>query len=177
MRFVFSRVAVGLFAAGLLAACSPGLDWREIRPEGSGLVVMLPCKPSSYARSVQLAGQPASLSLLACSADDLTWALAHADLGDPARVAAALSELQAAAVANLDATAPKRLPLAVPGATPNPASARVEITGRRPDGAPVQEQVAVFTHGTRVFQATVLGPRLPVDAVDTFFGGLRVAPP
>ena len=37
-------------------------------------------------------------------------------------------------------------------------------------------QVAVFTHGTRVFQATVLGEQLSTEAVDTFFDGLHIQP-
>jgi hypothetical protein len=37
-------------------------------------------------------------------------------------------------------------------------------------------QLAVFAHGTRVYQATVLGERLPDELADTFFGSLRVSP-
>jgi hypothetical protein len=159
-----------------LAACSPSLDWREVRPEGSGLVGLLPCRPSVYERKVRLAGPPVPLSLHACSADGLTFALAFADVGDPARVAAALAELQAAALANVGAGKPQPLALTVPGATPNPASARLRLAGQLPDGKAVEEQVAVFSLGTRVFQATVVGPQLPAEVVDTFFRGLRLAP-
>jgi hypothetical protein len=160
----------------ILSACSPALDWREVRPAGSGLVGLLPCRPSVYERSVRLAGPPLPLSLNACSADGLTFALAFADVGDPSRVSAALAELQAAAQANVGASQPETLALAVPGATPNPASARLRLAGLLPDGKAVEEQVAVFSQGTHVFQATVIGPRLPAEVADTFFDGLRLAP-
>ena len=45
-----------------------------------------------------------------------------------------------------------------------------------PDGRAVTEQVAVFAKGTRVFQAMALGDKLDAEAVDTFFGSLRLAP-
>ena len=167
-------VLAGLLPVLGLAACAPTLDWREVRPEGSGAVALFPCKPDSQARTVTLAGAPVRLTLLACKAGDITWALAHADLADPARVGAALAELRAAAAANLGAVAPRELPLKLDGATPNPASGRVELSGRLPDGAPVQEQQALFAKGTRVFQATALGERLGAETLEPFFGGLRL---
>ena len=96
-----------------------------------------------------------------------------ADLGDPARIGPALQELLGAAVANLSAGPPRPLALDVEGATPHPAAQRVALEGRLPDGRAVQEQVAVFTKGTRVFQATAVGARLPEEGLEIFFGGLR----
>jgi hypothetical protein len=160
-------------AALLAAACAPTLDWREVRPDGSGASLLMPCKPSSMVRTVRLAGGSVSLALHACSAGGHTWAIGFADVEDPARVTAALDELEAAARANLGAGPAQTLTLAVAGATPNPSSKRVQFSGRLGDGTAVQEQVAVFVRGTRVFQATVLGPQLPADGVETFFGALR----
>jgi hypothetical protein len=158
-----------------LAACTPSLDWREVRPEGSALTLLMPCRPSAQTRSVVLAGRSVRLVLTACSAGGQTWAVAAADLADPAVVEPALVELRQSAARNLGAADAAALPLAVSGATPNAASVRVGFAGHLPDGAAVQEQVALFTRGTVVFQATVVGARLPPDAVDTFFGSLRLA--
>jgi len=58
----------------------------------------------------------------------------------------------------------------------HPGSRRLVIEGRRPDGQAVTMQLAVFAHGTRVYQATVLGAQLPEGAADTYIGALRVAP-
>jgi hypothetical protein len=160
----------------LTAACSPTLDWREVRPEGSGATLLMPCKPNSMERSVRLAGDAVALTLFACSAGGWTWAIASADVGDPARVTPALDELEAAARANLAAGPAQTLALTVPGATPNAASRRVQFSGRLGDGTSVQEQVAVFARGTRVFQVTVLGPQLPAEGAETFFGSVRAGP-
>lgn len=137
---------------------------------------MLPCKPDVQMRKLRLAGQPVSLTLSACSSAGATWGLAAADLGDPQRVGPALEELRLAAAANVGAIEPKSQPLAVPGATPYPGSLRLALSGRLPDGQAVQEQVAVFARGTWVFQATVVGERLPAEGVEVFFGSLRAAP-
>jgi hypothetical protein len=168
--------AVGLLAAAVLAGCAPVLDWREVRPEGSGLRLLFPCKPAHHSRNVALAAGQVKLQLSACKAGDATWALAVADVADPARVGPALVELHEAAARNLAATQVQPLALQIEGATPNPASRRMRLDGRLPDGRVVAEQVAVFAKGTQVFQATVLGERVDADAADTFFGSLRFPP-
>lgn len=164
-------------AAGcLLVSCTPALDWREVHPDESGVTALFPCKPDSHARRVSLGPHQVRLVLYACKASGSTWALAFADMADPSLVGPALSDLRAAAAQNVSAAAMRPLPLKVDGATPNPLSQRVEILGRMPDGRAVTEQLAVFTKGTKVFQATALGEKLESEAADTFFGGLRFAP-
>lgn len=125
---------------------------------------------------MRLAGQTVALRLHACEAAGWTWGLAHADIVDPSLLGAALSELRSGAAANIGAAAAEPLPLQVAGATPHQASARVPMVGRRPDGQALQMQIAVFVHGTRVFQATVLGERAAGEAATTFFSGLRFLP-
>ena len=169
--------AVAIFVGmAALVACAPTLDWREIRPAGSGIVGLLPCKPSTFERKVQLAARPVTLGLQACQAGQATWALAWADVGDPALVTDTLRELMASARVNLGAAPGTRLPLAPRGATPNPAAAREALLGRLPDGRDIEEQVAVFARGTSVFQATVVAPRIDAEAADMFFGALRTTP-
>jgi hypothetical protein len=160
----------------LMLACAPALDWREVRPAGSGVAVLFPCKPDSHARQVNLGTDTLRLELHACTAAGVTWALAFADVGDPARVGPALGELRAAAMNNLSASEPQTLALRVEGATPNPSSQRVQFRGRMPDGRTVTEQVGVFAKGTRVFQVIALADKLDAEATDSFFGSLRVAP-
>ncbi|MDO9461522.1 MAG: hypothetical protein Q7N95_15615 [Alphaproteobacteria bacterium] len=172
MNSLSGRVLAAAVAT-VLTACTPTLDWRELRAADGTLTLLLPCKPASHARKVQLAGQAVTLTLLACRAGEVTWALAHADMVDPARVTPALDELRQAALANLGATTGAALPLAVAGATPNPSSSRVAISGHLPDGSAVQEELAVFARGTRVFQATAVGARLEPQALQTFFTALR----
>jgi hypothetical protein len=162
-------------AGTALVGCTPALDWRDVRPQASALQLQFPCKPTVQRRDLMLAGARVKLELYACAAADRTWGLALADIGDPARVDAALAELSAAAAANLGGAAGQALPLQVSGATPHAASRRQRLHGRLPDGKPVQMQLAVFAHGTSVFQATVLGADVAEDSAETFFASLRLA--
>jgi hypothetical protein len=164
-----------LWAAGLLAcaACSAAFDWREVRPEGSDLVALFPCKPASHARQLSLAGAAARTTLYACSTGGATWAVSFADVQDPARVAPALLALRQAAAGNVAAAEAKPLELRVAGATPHREAGRWAFDGRYPDGRAVRMQSAVFSRGTVVYQATVLGERLDEAALDTFYTSLR----
>lgn len=170
LRAVWTAVCMGL------VACSPALNWREVHPPGTRLQAMFPCKPTAQERKVRLAGQTVVLSLHACTTAGWTWGLAHADVADPNLLGAGLNELRSTSAANIGATTAEPLPLQVPGATPHPATARVHLSGRRPDGQALQMQMVVFAHGTRVFQATVLGERAPAEEATSFFSGLRFLP-
>jgi hypothetical protein len=171
---ILIRCAAAL-AATALVGCSPALDWREVRPAGSQARALFPCRPASHARRVTLAGAAVEMSLYACAAGRVSYALAFADMVDPALVTPALDELARTAHANLQAPAPgSSAPLSVPGMTPNAQAALWTLGGLLPDGRPAQERVALFAHGTRVFQATAVGERLDAQALDSFFTSLKV---
>lgn len=161
--------------ASALAACSPALDWRDVRPAGTAVLLMMPCKPQAQERRVMLAGLPTRLTLHVCTADEMTWGLAFADVAEPARVAKVLQSLAHTAGANISATTSQVLPLTVRGATPNTSSQRLAYQGRLPDGRAVQMQVAVFAYGLRAFQATVLGGELSAEAAQNFMASIRFA--
>jgi hypothetical protein len=176
-------VLAGCALALAAAACSPTFDWRETRAEGAaGLQALFPCRPASQARTVTLAGASVEMTMQACTAGQITFALTHADLGDPALVEPALLELARSAAEHLRAggaaaaaTAASQ-PASVPGMTPQRQAARWRLAGQLRDGRALQEELALFSKGTRVYQATMLGPRLDDSAREAFFGGLRFAP-
>ena len=158
-------------------ACTPDLNWREVRPDGSALVVLMPCRPASHARQVSLAGIAVEMSLYACAAGGATYALGMADIGQPQLVGRALEGLAAAAARNIASSGPQSIAaIHVAGMTPQPQAARWALSGQLSDGRRVQEHVAVFAHGTRVYQATVVGGHLDVEAVESFLGSLRLLP-
>lgn len=173
---LWRSMAACLLAVTGLSACTPTLDWREVRPEGSGARALFPCRPVSHARQLALAGAPVRMTMHACSAGGVVFALGVADVGEPARVAPALAELRAAAVRNLDAAADPVQALSVTGMTPNAQAARVRLSGRRPDGSVVHEELALFARGTTVYQATLLGPAADAAAAQMFVEGLKVGP-
>lgn len=158
-----------------LAGCSPRLDWREVRMLDAGLTALLPCRPARQARRLVLAGSEVEMSMLACTGDSVVYAVASADVMQPARVSTAMAELHAAAARNLGAAPQAPVAFPVQGSTPNAQAGMASLAGMLGDGRRVEEKVAVFARGTRVYQATMLGPSVEVEASEAFFGGLRLA--
>ena len=61
-----ASLAALITASGLGAACSPVLDWREVRPASSDLTMLFPCRPGTEQRSVQLGAAKLPLRLIGC---------------------------------------------------------------------------------------------------------------
>ncbi len=174
------RRALGLVALLATLACTPALDWRQVRPDAAGIEALFPCKPDSHARQVPLAEQSVRMTMYACTAQGHTYALTHADLGDPARVRPALGALRAAAAANLQGTETLDRDLNVPGMTPHPEARRLDVSGRLPDGTPVKQQMVILARGTVVYQLSRVGPPATqgadadTEAAETFLGSIRL---
>ncbi len=173
---IFRRWLAFVWLPGALLACSPSLDWREARPEGSGATVWFPCRPSSMARVVPLAGAAVPMRLHSCTAAGTTFSFAVAEVGTAGRVPPVLAALRAQAAANVSGKATALPPPTVDGATPNPESGWLRIDGTLPDGRAVVEHAAFLVRGTRVYQATVIGAGAPVgqEALDNFFAAIRL---
>jgi hypothetical protein len=160
-----------------LAGCAPSLNWREVAVPGPGLAALFPCRPVGLARAVPLAGRTVTLSLQSCEADGGTYAVASGDVGEPASVAAVLRALREATTRNLAAGTDIRAePWTLAGVTPQADAGRWRLGGKRPDGQPVRADTAVFSRGTWVVQATVIGPSLGEAMTQPFFEGLRFTP-
>ncbi len=162
--------------AGMLSACSPTLDWRQARPEGSGVTMLFPCRPAHVERSVRVGNDTLVMHLHSCSASGATFSLAMADAALADRVAPLLAALRSLAIANVGGNASAASSAPVAGATPNAQAGRVRIDGRSPDGRAVVEHAAFFSRGVTLLQATVLTIDKPVDTetLDTFFDALRM---
>jgi hypothetical protein len=159
---------------GLLCACAPALNWRQVRPAGLDIEAMFPCRPATLSRDVVLPQGRREMTMHACATGGNTYAVGAVTLDDVRDVGAALQSLREAAAGNVNAAPGESESLHVPGMTPHAHAARLVLTGRRPDGSVVIEHLAVFTRGTRVYQAMVVGDRPDTEAVSVFFNGLKL---
>ncbi|MEO8390363.1 hypothetical protein [Polaromonas sp.] len=158
----------------MLPACSPALNWREVRPEGTRLALLLPCKPDKAQKIVPLGGPATPLSMLGCDADGATFAVAMADLGDATKVPVVLAQWQSLTLANMKAgPAPQVSPLKLPGAAVFPPASLVKAEGQGPDGKPVSGQAAYFAQGSQVFQVVMYSTRISPEVAETFFSSLK----
>ncbi|MCY4746298.1 hypothetical protein NYO99_15030 [Pelomonas sp. UHG3] len=146
---------------GLLAACQPALNWREVRPEKSGVVAMFPCKPEVEQRS--------GMGLAQCEADGGRFSLSWADVPEPSQAGPALNAMAAAVAAKLALPPPQAQRLTVPGMTPLPEAAQYLL-----NGAGSVSRVGVFSHGARVYQVMMSSPKVDGVAWDSFVAGLRI---
>ena len=167
------RILSGLAVLGSLVACTPTLDWRSVGLPDTQLVAELPCRPARFQRDVTVAGVPLKLFMLSCEAGGVTYGVATAEVGDPARVDAVLRALHDAAVATIRSADPSPGALNMRGATPFSGNSSAHLHGQRPDGQPIDEAIRVFARGTRVFQASAVGATLPDAALRPFEDGLR----
>jgi hypothetical protein len=166
-------VGAALAAAGALAACSPTLDWRTVALPDTQLVAELPCKPGRFQRAVTVAGVPLKLFMLSCEAGGVTYGVATAEVGDPARVDAVLVALRDGAAAAIRSSGSVPGALNLRGVTPFSGNSSATLHGQRPDGERIEESIRVFARGTRVFQASAVGVALPAAALRPFEDGLR----
>lgn len=169
--------AMGLVASALLGACSPALNWRESRPKDVDILLTFPCKPQQIAQTVQLAGRMVKMSMTGCATNDMTFALAHADMQDPAQASAALAALHQAAVRNVAGSVTHSQPAQVAHATAGlPDSLDLQIDGKSPTGEVLRERVVLFAQGAQVFQATTFAQasHFKSDAAQTFANSIRL---
>ncbi len=165
---------VALLASLLtLTACSPTFNWREVRPDGTRLTLLLPCKPDKAEKTVSLGGRDTALAMLGCETGGATFAVAVADIGQSATATEVLGQWQKLSLAGIKAGDARTRPLKLPGAA-GPVLL-VSAEGVRADGAPIRFSAAYFAQGSQVFQAVMLGatPAPPAEALDTFFSSLR----
>ena len=171
------RLLLSLAALLLASACSPALNWREIRLDPLPVRAQMPCKPDRGTRTVELAGASLELQMAGCEADGATFALMAARLPDPARAGAVLLAWKQGTLQNMKASDPRETPFAPAGALVIPQSVRVQAQGRGPQGAVASDAVwtaRVGEQGLTLVHAVVYRPTARTDIADTFFAGLQL---
>jgi len=74
------RSALALFAAVLLAACYPELDWREVSSAAGGYTVLLPARPDQATREVAIGGTRLVLNMTSVHKEGMAFGVAYAAL-------------------------------------------------------------------------------------------------
>lgn len=101
MRNSGLRIAVLFCSALLFVGCSLESDWRTVPLKGASLQLMLPCKPQSQTRAVELGQGSVAMTVVGCEAGGSTFAVTHFLLADPTRAGEVLDYWQKAVLAQL----------------------------------------------------------------------------
>ena len=167
-----------LFLGLFLLACSPGLNWRDVRPAQAPLLALFPCKPDQAERNLPLVDREVLVKMLVCEADGAVFTLAYTDLKSELRLGETLDLWRKATLTQIKASASNVTPFTLKGALSLPQSSKVVAKGSKPDGRALTLHAAWFAVGTTVFQGAVYFSRETADAngavAETYFSGLRL---
>lgn len=166
-----------------LAACTPKFDWRQSRLDNYGVVVLLPGKPATLERSINLAGVPLKMSMIGAKVDDLSFTVAVAPVPDQAAAAPAtgsyLEAMQQQMLRNIGAPSSAAVPVQIGlvDAAGKPvgqvAGAQIKANGKIGDRAVTMR--AVFCRsGNRLIQAVVLGSQWNDEVAQQFFDSFKI---
>jgi len=167
------RWAAAWLAVATLA-CSPVLDWREVRLEG--LQAMLPCKPDHGERSVQLGTLEVRMQMSGCEAGGALYAISHVRVQGADQATAVQAAWRSAALTNMQAGAVQSHPIKLgkPSTSGGSALDLLSAQGMQPDGKPVQARLVWIAAGNHVYHVAVYGPQLNDERLETLFLDLRL---
>lgn len=139
-----------LLAAGiLLAGCSPRFNWRQFQDDSASYSVLMPAKPASMDRSLQLAGLQLSMAMSAAEAGQHNFAVGHIRLSDAGQAGLVMQAMRQGLLANLRSR-PEQIHTLSDGS--------VQADGVSPGGLPLRLQARFVISGTDVYQIVVLAP-------------------
>lgn len=170
------RCAIALTILVGASGCTPTYDWRDVHGKEAPYTVLLPAKPVSYTREVDLGGIRTMMTMTAAQVEGVTFAVATAELPSAAQAQAALPVMAKTMVGNIGGT------LRQEKSQRDDSQTRIDlIAGPRANANGEAKANAKALHarfvarGQRVYQVIVVGPEksLPIDAVETFLASFK----
>lgn len=170
------RILCPLALFGLLAACSPTLNWRDV-DIGPQTRMQFPCRPERAERSLVLAGAPTQAAMWVCDAGGLSWSATVLDVGDPMRLTTVLRESRLSLATRLQGSEESVQPIRIAGMTPNDETRRVVIAGPSGAGQSARAEAVFAVRGLQVFQFVVMAqhgaPAKWAEGADEFLRSVR----
>ncbi len=166
----------------LSMACSPQYDWREVRSGSAPFVVVLPAKPTTLSRPVNLGTILVTMEMVAAEAGGSTFAVGTAELPEGADAPAVLLMMKNALVGNIRGTIKVEKSVNVASSVNGAKVVAIEIeatgirNGNNNGNAPVWLAARFVAQGKRVYQVLALGdPKaMTHDVTDIFFTSFKL---
>jgi hypothetical protein len=161
------RQLFSLLAWLFLTACTPALDWREVRPPGGGFVVLLPQKPAQSERRLVTPAGPVLMRMYSVRVGEHVLAAGFADF--PAALEAPLQDaLRDALLANINGQVINEREITAAGMRGREFSAKGTL-GRGADAQTGLLQARLLVRGQRYFQLVSLGAPGSLQQADIEF--------
>ena len=167
------RASTLMIAALALVACSPTLNWREVRNADAGYLVLLPAKPASHTRTVTLGELKVEMQMTAAEADDMNFAVASALVEDAGQRKNALELMQQAMVKNIRGSIAGEKTLMLKDGS---SATEIEAGGTMPNGRRMKLYARFAMKEQRIYQAVAIGPedRLNAEIAETFLASFSL---
>lgn len=151
-----------------MCACSPSLNWRAI--ELGRLSTLLPCKPDSGDRQVQLADFTVGMAMMGCAVEDSLFTVSRIQAADAQQAAAILGALRSSGLGNVHARNVHPMPNTGDAET----SLDLQVEGQRDNGAPLQARFKWLLAGAEVYQLAVYADHLTVEQTDSLINEAHI---
>ncbi|MCL4184872.1 MAG: hypothetical protein KJ011_15640 [Burkholderiaceae bacterium] len=164
-----------------LTACAPDHDWREIRQPTEGYLVMLPARPASMSRAIDLDGLPVTMAMTGARVGEQSFTVGAVVLpdGDAATRTKAGAAMRTAMVRNIAGRETAAIEVQVPvlaaagRAATTQSALRIEAAGRVAD-RPAHMSAQFVARGNRAWQVVMIGPQADPDSAQQFLDSFRV---
>lgn len=170
--YLFIKICVIAAISVLLTACSPDYNWREAHGDKIQFTVLLPAKPASFTRQINLDGLPVTMTMTAAEVDDVTFAVGVAELANAAQASNALDSMRTGLLNNIGGTPSQA---GIPGQTPT-ADRVVDLTaGGMTRGQPALLMARLVAKDKRIYQVLIVGAEHSVipEHAETFFTSFK----
>jgi hypothetical protein len=152
----------------LLVACAPSLNWRELQL--GRLSTLLPCKPDTASRPVELGGQTLTMDMAGCEASGALFAISRIQAANPAQAATLMTSLREARLAHIAQAVVH--PVANSGDALT--SFDVQVDGRRADGTPLQARFKWLLAEREVYQIAAYAEHLRTEQTESLIAEVRI---
>lgn len=173
---LFNLRGLFLLLSLTLIACSPKFDWREVRNVDAPLMVLLPAKPASHSKEIDLDGIKVKMTMIAADVDQLSFAVAYAEVGKDElnglikenRQKQALKAMQTGMLNNIQGRISQQNSLKAPKDT-------IQADGKLANGQSVKLVARFMAVGPWVIQAVMIGNEkaFTPEVMDMFFGSIK----
>ena len=166
-----------------ITACSPKLDWREVRDADAGFSIMMPARPTVANRVINLNGAQVNMRMSAAEVDGLTFAVGSAYMPDAPTAQASLGPMKTALIRNIQGSIIEENTLTMPyGPGGNKGTLAVfHLHAKGATSAALNGQARIlqarfFAVGNRVSQVIVTGPeeKMTSDVTNLYFSSLQL---
>ena len=166
--------------AAAIGACTPAHDWREVHGTAASFTVLMPAKPTTLARRIDLNGTALTMTMTAAEIDTVTYAVGCVELPDGAAAKVALQSMQIAMVNNMHGRVLHQKAAESRGSAGDvvqtDSSIDLEAVGTPPNGGPRLLLARFVAHNRDACQAIVSGPQKSVarEQADTFLTSFKL---